>query len=141
MEFHRDLYGLVRQPSSSGLRVLVRWEYPQDWFPPTRERDNRSLITAWETFNFDWSTIHSYRRFRDTSGVVNVYVDGEVVPSLSIPEAQLPFLEELNDSFNEIQNIFFGALSREATSISVWDFVHYLVLPTNPQQSIPSAFA
>jgi hypothetical protein len=102
--------------------------------------DNPSLITGWTTFNFDWSTIHSYRLFRDTSGVVNFYVDGEVVPSLSISEDQLPFLEELNDSFNEIQNIFFGALSREATSTSVWDFVHYLVLPTNPQQSVPSSF-
>jgi hypothetical protein len=102
--------------------------------------DDPSKISGWTTFDFDWSTIHSYRLFRDTSGTVNFYVDGEVVPSLSISEAQLPFLEELNDSFNEIQNIFFGSLSRGATSTSVWDFVHYLVLPTNPQQSIPSSF-
>lgn len=102
--------------------------------------DDPSLITGWTTFDFDWSTIHSYRLFRDTSGVINFYVDGEVVPNLSVSEDQLPFLEELNDSFNEIQNIFFGSLSRAATSTSVWDFVHYLVLPTNPQQSIPSSF-
>jgi hypothetical protein len=115
--------------------------------------NNPSLITAWsggidslgnETglpFDFDWSVLHSYRLFRDTSGVVRFYVDGEVVASLAISEDQLPFLEELNDSFNEIQNIFFGALDRQATSQSDWDFVHYLVLPTNPQQSVPSSFA
>lgn len=115
--------------------------------------DNPALITGWSggvdslgnptglPFEFDWSLLHSYRLFRDTSGVVRFYVDGEVVASLAISEDQLPFLEELNDSFNAIQNIFFGALSREATSQSDWDFVHYLVLPTNPQQSVPSAFA
>jgi hypothetical protein len=115
--------------------------------------NNPSLITGWSggldglgnptgvPIVFDWSTLHSYRLFRDTSGVVRFYVDGEVIASLAISEAQLPFLEELDDSFNEIQNIFFGALSRKATSQSSWDFVHYLVLPTNPQQSVPSAFA
>lgn len=115
--------------------------------------NNPTIITAWSggvdslgnptglPFTFDWSVLHSYRLFRDTSGVVRFYVDGEVVASLAISEDQLPFLEELNDSFNEIQNIFFGSLSRGSTSQSDWDFVHYLVLPTNPQQSVPSSFA
>lgn len=114
--------------------------------------DNPSLITGWsggidslgnptgQPFEFDWSLLHSYRLFRDTSGVVHFYVDGEVVASLVISEDQLPFLEELNDSFNEIQNVFFGSLSRGAANQSDWDFVHYLVLPTNPQQSVPSSF-
>jgi hypothetical protein len=115
--------------------------------------DNPALIGGWSggidslgnstgaPFEFDWSTLHSYRLFRDVSGLVHFYVDGEVVASLVISEDQLPLLEELNDSFNEVQNIFFGALSREAMSQSYWDFVHYLVLPTNPQQSVPSSFA
>jgi hypothetical protein len=115
--------------------------------------DNPALIGGWSggidnlgnptgvPFEFNWATLHSYRLFRDTDGLVHFYVDGEVVASLSISEDQLPFLEELNDSFNEIQNIFFGVLSREAMSQSYWDFVHYLVLPTNPQQSVPSSFA
>lgn len=115
--------------------------------------DNPALITGWsggidslgnptgQPFEFDWSILHSYRLFRDTGGLVHFYVDGEVIDSLVISEDQLPFLEELNDSFNEIQNIFFGALSRGAASQSDWDFVHYLVLPTNPQQSVPSSFA
>ena len=115
--------------------------------------DNPDLLAGWSggvdnlgnptgaPVDFDWSILHSYRLFRDTSGVIHFYVDGEVIASLVISEDQLPFLEELNDSFNEIQNIFFGALSRNATSHSFWDFVHYLVLPTNPQQSVPSSFA
>lgn len=99
-----------------------------------------SMITAWSAFEFDWSTIHSYRLFRDTAGIVSFFVDGEVVPSISISEDQLPFLEELDDSFNEIQNVFFGCLSRETLSQSSWGFVRYLVIPTNPQQSVPSSF-
>lgn len=103
--------------------------------------DDPSLIESWISFEFDWSILHSYRLFRDTSGLVHFYVDGEVIASLVISEDQLPFLEELNDPFNEIQNIFFGSLSRGVTNQSDWDFVHYLVLPTNPQQSTPSSFA
>lgn len=114
--------------------------------------DNPALIEGWSggidslgnpteaPVEFDWSILHSYRLFRDTSGLIHFYVDGEVVASLVISESQLPFLEELNDSFNEIQNIFFGSLSRIASNYSFWDFVHYLVLPTNPQQSVPSSY-
>jgi hypothetical protein len=77
---------------------------------------------------------------RDTSGVIRFFVDGEIVEDLRITEDELPFLEELNDDFNEIQNVFFGSLSREAMSQSTWDFVNYLVQPTNPQQSTPAIF-
>jgi hypothetical protein len=114
--------------------------------------DNPALLVGWSggvdslgnptgaPVEFDWSVLHSYRLFRDTGGVVYFYADGEVIASLVISEDQLPYLEELNDSFNEIQNIFFGSLSRQASNQSDWDFLHYLVLPTNPQQSVPSSF-
>jgi len=107
-----------------------------------------SGITAWFggvttnlPVNFDWSTNHSYRLFRSRDGVVQLFVDGEVIPSLQVAEADLPFLEELNDPFVQLQGVFFGSLSREAKNSSSWDFVRYLSQPTNPSQTAPSIFA
>jgi hypothetical protein len=49
-------------------------------------------------------------------------------------------LEELNAPFDEIQGAFFGSLSRPAMSLSKWDFVRFLSIPLNPQQTAPSTF-
>jgi len=86
---------------------------------------------------FDWSIYHSYRFLKDISGTINLFVDGEAVESLQITEDQLPLLEELDATFNQVQNIFFGSLSREATNQSTWQFVRYLILPTDATQSAP----
>ena len=91
-------------------------------------------------FVFDWSIVHSYRLFRDRDGTIRLYVDGSVVESLRITPDQLPFLEELNAPFNELQGAFFGSLSKPATSTSTWDFVRYNILPLDPFQSAPSVF-
>ena len=87
--------------------------------------------------SFDWSIYHSYRFLKDINGTINLFVDGEAVETLQITEDQLPLLEELDATFNQIQNIFFGSLSREATSQSTWQFVRYLILPTDATQSVP----
>lgn len=89
---------------------------------------------------FDWSTLHSYRILRGLDGVIRFYADGEVSEILRITPDELPFLEELNDPFDQAQGVFFGSLSREAKNVSTWDFVRYLVLPTNPEQTVPSIF-
>ena len=86
---------------------------------------------------FDWSIYHSYRFLKDTNGIVNLFVDGEAIETLQITEDQLPLLEELDATFNQVQNIFFGSLSREATSQSTWQFVRYLILPTDAKQTAP----
>ncbi len=104
-----------------------------------------SLITSWGgsgsgAVAFDWSTLHSYRVFQDVDGTVHFFVDGGVVDTLTLPKSELPFLEELNDPFNELQGVYFGSLSRQATNVSTWDFVRYTILPTNPFQSAPSIF-
>jgi hypothetical protein len=87
---------------------------------------------------FDWSTIHSYRLYQDQTGTISVFVDGGVVATLTVPEASLPFLSELNEPFNQLQGIYFGAMSRLAISTSTWDFLRYEILPINPQQVAPS---
>ena len=110
-----------------------------------------SLTAAWtgglssgsstgQAANFDWSTLHTYRILRSLDGVIRLYVDGEVTETLRVVPDELPYLNELNDPFNSLQGVFFGSLSREAANISTWDFVRYLVLPTNPEQSAPTIF-
>jgi hypothetical protein len=114
--------------------------------------DDPSVITNWiggldslgvPTFApavFDWSILHSYRLFRDRQGTVRIFVDGDVAATLMITPAEAPFLEELNAPFDELQGIFFGSISRQVESVSTWDFVRYLILPTNPLQTSPSSF-
>lgn len=115
--------------------------------------DNPSLITAWTggvdgsgsatglAAGLDWSLFHNYRILRDRSGVIRVFVDGEVTETLRVTEAELPFLEELSGPFDALEGVFFGALSRPARSTSTWDFLRYTVIPTNPLQTSPSIFA
>jgi hypothetical protein len=89
---------------------------------------------------FDWTVIHSYRLYEDTSGNIRLYIDGNVVETLRVTEAELPYLEELSSPFNELQGVFFGSLSRAAVNTSVWEFVRYNIIPTNPVQTAPSVF-
>ena len=101
--------------------------------------DNLSVSTGLPV-TFDWSVLHSYRLFRDRTGTISLYVDGDILATLRVTPDQVPFLEEVNAPFNELQGVFFGSISREAESVSVWDFVRYLLLPTNPLQTSPSSF-
>jgi len=88
----------------------------------------------------DWSVKHSYRIFRSKDGIIKLYFDGEVVEALRVYEEELPYLEEVTAPFNELQQVFWGVLSRETQSNSVWDFVRYQILPLNPLQTAPSIF-
>jgi len=90
--------------------------------------------------NFDWDILHSYRIFRDLNGVIRVFVDGDITETLRILPNEAPFLEELAAPFDEIQGAFFGSISRPSENQSQWDFVRFLILPTNPLQSSPSSF-
>lgn len=90
--------------------------------------------------DLDWSELHSIRIFRDQNGNVSVFIDGDVDPTLRVTADELPFLEEINASFDKVQGAFFGSLSRPARNISTWDFVRYLVQPTNPRQTSASSF-
>jgi len=88
----------------------------------------------------DWSVLSSYRIFRDRTGVITVYINGSITPVLQVTPDELPFLEELNDPFNELQGAFFGSLSREAQNTSTWNFVRYTSIPINPLQTAPSIY-
>lgn len=88
----------------------------------------------------DWGVLHSYRVYRDRDGVIRVYLDGDVVEVLRVTPDELPFLEELSGPFDEVQGAFFGSLSRPAQNVSSWDFIRYLIQPTNPRQAAASSF-
>jgi len=111
-----------------------------------------SDITAWTggldgsgnptgvPMDLDWSILHSYRVFRSRTGIITFYVDGSITPSLQVVPDDLPYLEELNAPFNELQGAFFGSLSREAENTSTWSFVRYTAIPINPKQTAPSIY-
>jgi len=88
----------------------------------------------------DWTIVHSFRIFRGTDQVVKLYIDGAVTESLRLASSGFLFLSDLHDPFNSLEGVFFGSLSYIGTSTSTWDFVRYLILPTNPIQSSPSVF-
>jgi hypothetical protein len=90
--------------------------------------------------DLDWSVLRSYRIFRERTGIITVYIDGSIAPTLLVMPDELPYLEELNAPFNELQGTFFGSLSREAENTSTWNFVRYTSVPINPLQSSPSIF-
>lgn len=90
---------------------------------------------------FDWSILHSYRIYQGFDGVIRVFVDGDIEATLQVTSDELPFLEELNAPFDELQGAFFGSVSRPARSSSSWDFIRYLIQPFSPIQSAPSSFA
>lgn len=90
--------------------------------------------------NLDWNVLHSFRIFRDLTGGISVFIDGDVEPILRVAPDELPYLEELSGPFDSIQGAFFGSLSRPARSTSAWDFVRYLIQPTNPIQTSVSNF-
>jgi hypothetical protein len=89
---------------------------------------------------FDWTALHSYRIYRDRDGTARFYYDGGVVATLQSVPSDLPYLSELNAPFDSLEGVFFGSLSRPAQTSSSWDFVRYLIQPTNPYQVAPSIF-
>jgi hypothetical protein len=114
--------------------------------------EDPSLITSWagglyvngnptgSPVVFDWAVLHSYRIFRGKDQVVRLFVDGAVLETLKLGEGSFPFLSSLHAPFVNLEGVFFGSLSIVATSTSTWDFVRYLILPTNPVQTAPSIF-
>ena len=122
--------GLLKRGAEDNLEALSSWSGGLDSLGnPTGA-----------PVDFDWAILHSYRIFTDQSGVLRLFVDGDVVETLRFTPAEAPFLEELNAPFDEVQGAFFGSLSRPAESVSTWDFYRYLIQPLNALQVAPSSF-
>lgn len=122
-----------------GLLRAGYGDNPGDPLAWTGGLDSQGTPTG-EPIELDWNSIHDYRVYRGQDGLVKVYLDGEVVPVLQAVEEDLPFLEEIAAPFGELQQVFWGSLSRVARSSSAWDFVRYQVLPLNPFETAPSVW-
>jgi len=89
---------------------------------------------------FDWSVLHSYRLFKTATGVVSLYLDGGVVPSLEITDDRAPNLNELGSPLSQVQGVVFGHASQIAVATANWDFVRYSVKPLRSEETALATF-
>lgn len=76
----------------------------------------------------DWTDIKTYRVAKGTTGRVSLFLGGSTLPTISIEEADAiaPEIFEVMEN----NSLFFGAVSRQGSSKSLWDFARYSILPT-----------
>ena len=84
---------------------------------------------SWEASALDWAVLKTYRVYRDPLGDVHVYTSGDVSPLISVAKSQLPSISDLEGKFDPVQQIFFGSVSREATSVSSWGLIRANISP------------
>lgn len=87
----------------------------------------------WETFAIDWTQFTSYRIFRDPDGNCSIFLSGDIEPVVEVDANSLPNLADRDIDSDGLQQVFFGSISREATSISHWQFVR---LTRSPVESV-----
>jgi len=75
----------------------------------------------------DWTTLMTYRVFKNSVGQVSLLMGGSTLASATITEAEAiaPEIFEIMEN----NSLFFGAVSRQGASRSKWDFVRYSILP------------
>ncbi len=132
--------GCVREAGIAKIGFLINGSDPSVIASWGGGVDNQGNPTG-APVELDWTTLHSFRIFRGKDQIIRVYIDGAVTESLKLASSAFPPLSDLHDPFETLEGVFFGSLSLVATSTSTWDFVRYLILPTNPVQSSPSVFA
>jgi hypothetical protein len=86
------------------------------------------------TYPLDWSDFHVFRVYK-TSTTVLVYVDNYVTPIISVATSLLPDINDLDIPIEFLSGTFFGSISRDATNVSEWDFVRYLIQPDEALES------
>ena len=91
------------------------------------------FATNWFTHAIDWTEFTSYRVFRDPDGNCSIFLSGDVNPVIEVESDDLPNLSDRDIDSDGLQRVFFGSISREATSISHWQFVR---LTRSPVESV-----
>jgi hypothetical protein len=100
---------------------ILRGKYPE-------------LQDDWELYAINWTEYATYRLVRDSDGSVSLLLSGSMTPIVSVAAADLPEASSLDLPIDEMEQIFFGALSREAVATSYWAFVRANVSPLNAEQ-------
>jgi len=94
------------------------------------------LETSWVSSAFDWTITATYRLHKDESGDVYLYEGGNPSELAYVPVSKLPAASDIDLRIDPIQQTFFGSLSRQATSVSYWNFARVNVTPLSFDQIV-----
>jgi hypothetical protein len=86
---------------------------------------------SWEAGAVDWTVLRTFRVYRDPSGDAQLYMSGDVSPLVSVSRSRLPSISDFGGKFDPVQQIFFGSISREATSTSTWNLIRANINPVS----------
>lgn len=84
---------------------------------------------SWEASAVDWTKLATYRIHRDDSGDAHLYMSGDVSPLASVAKSRLPTISDFGGKFDPVQQVFFGSISREAVSASIWNLIRANLVP------------
>lgn len=90
--------------------------------------------SSWNCGAVDWTETTTYRLYRDVDGNMSLYVSGGITPIATADHADLPAASDLDIRIDPVQQIFFGAVWREATSSSGWAFIRTNITPVDSNQ-------
>lgn len=102
-----------------------------------------SLLSSYYLHQIDWSTTHVYRMVRDPINSLAIYVDGGIVPVISIPYDVLRLPPFSSSFISPIayghQTISFGSFNPEEISRTKWGYVRYSIgkITLNERNIIP----
>lgn len=102
-----------------------------------------TVLNSYYLHQIDWTSTHTYRIVRDPSTNINVYVDGNPTPVISInydvmsiPPSATSFLNPITEGRSSIA---FGSFDPKEISRSVWGPIRYSIgVLTNTDTQIPS---
>jgi hypothetical protein len=86
---------------------------------------------SWESGAVNWTVLRTYRVHRDSDGNASLYMSGDVDPLATVSKADLPSISDFGGKFDPVQQVFFGSISREATSVSTWNLIRANISPVN----------
>jgi len=86
---------------------------------------------SWRAGWVEWNDFTTLRMLRDENGSVSLYISGGVDPIASVSFSDLPSLTDFDAKFEPVQQAFFGAMAREATSTSEWQFIRLNATPVD----------
>lgn len=110
--------------------ILIPEDFP-DKFEVRLDRELTQVSGAVQVYYvLDYTQLTSYRVLRNESGTTRVYTSGNPSPIINVEDFNLPSQHDLYDlvQFNQM---YFGGVSKLATSSSGWGFYRHNIQPTS----------
>lgn len=89
------------------------------------------LVDSWECSASDWSAVTTYRVSKAPGSTAYLYEGGGVAPLAGVAHSSLPAPSDVDLQLDQVQQAFFGSMSRGAGSVSRWGLVRVNVAPTD----------